>query len=202
MLKNDYSKIKIKDLKLPEQTVSDLHLNGIDTLEDLNGFTLLQLRKYVFREEDEKFEKIIPVLKRYEIPVEVVNLSLSKELTEHLKEKEIVETFDLINMKKEVYDELVADDEFFAQELDSIFKIYDVDVNALEAEEEAVLDVGEFVRQQKAKPKPKLRGSKEYSHLSVRLASPEEIRMWSYGEVLNHETINYRSLKPEDGGLF
>ncbi|MCB9498565.1 MAG: DNA-directed RNA polymerase subunit beta' [Bacillales bacterium] len=44
--------------------------------------------------------------------------------------------------------------------------------------------------------------SQKYSHLKIRLASPEEIRSWSYGEVLNHETINYRTLKPERGGLF
>jgi DNA-directed RNA polymerase subunit beta' len=36
----------------------------------------------------------------------------------------------------------------------------------------------------------------------VRLASPEEIRSWSYGEVTKPETINYRRLRPEKGGLF
>jgi len=44
--------------------------------------------------------------------------------------------------------------------------------------------------------------SQNYSHLKIRLASPEEIKSWSFGEVLNHETINYRTLKPERGGLF
>ncbi len=44
--------------------------------------------------------------------------------------------------------------------------------------------------------------SQNYSYLRIRLASPEEIKGWSYGEVLNHETINYRTLKPERGGLF
>ncbi|MCR5740994.1 MAG: hypothetical protein K6G38_00815, partial [Gammaproteobacteria bacterium] len=44
--------------------------------------------------------------------------------------------------------------------------------------------------------------SQNYSHLKIRLASPEEVGKWSYGEVLNHETINYRTLKPEKGGLF
>ena len=34
------------------------------------------------------------------------------------------------------------------------------------------------------------------------IASPEEIRSWSYGEVKKHETINYRTLKPERDGLF
>ncbi len=44
--------------------------------------------------------------------------------------------------------------------------------------------------------------SQKYSHLKIRLASPEEIRSWSYGEVKKHETINYRTLKPERDGLF
>ena len=41
-----------------------------------------------------------------------------------------------------------------------------------------------------------------YSHISIGLASPEMIREWSYGEVTKPETINYRTLKAEVGGLF
>ena len=37
---------------------------------------------------------------------------------------------------------------------------------------------------------------------SIKLASPENIRSWSFGEVKNPETINYRTFKPEKGGLF
>jgi DNA-directed RNA polymerase subunit beta' len=39
-------------------------------------------------------------------------------------------------------------------------------------------------------------------HVSIRIASPEIIRSWSKGEVKNPETINYRTFKPEKGGLF
>ena len=38
--------------------------------------------------------------------------------------------------------------------------------------------------------------------MKVGLASPETIRSWSHGEVTKPETINYRSQKPEMGGLF
>lgn len=38
--------------------------------------------------------------------------------------------------------------------------------------------------------------------LRIRLASPETVRSWSYGEVLKPETINYRRLRPEKDGLF
>jgi DNA-directed RNA polymerase subunit beta' len=36
----------------------------------------------------------------------------------------------------------------------------------------------------------------------IRLASPEELRSWSYGEVKKPETLNYRTFRPEKGGLF
>jgi DNA-directed RNA polymerase subunit beta' len=38
--------------------------------------------------------------------------------------------------------------------------------------------------------------------LRITLASPDQIRSWSSGEVTQAETINYRTLKPEPGGLF
>ncbi|MFH2063059.1 MAG: DNA-directed RNA polymerase subunit beta' [bacterium] len=42
----------------------------------------------------------------------------------------------------------------------------------------------------------------DFDAVRLKLASPEVIRGWSYGEVLNPETINYRTQKPEKGGLF
>ena len=36
----------------------------------------------------------------------------------------------------------------------------------------------------------------------IKLASPQQIRDWSYGEVKKPETINYRTLRPEKDGLF
>ena len=43
---------------------------------------------------------------------------------------------------------------------------------------------------------------KRFDCVSIGLASPETIREWSHGEVKNPETINYRTFKPEVGGLF
>ncbi|MGN6561332.1 MAG: DNA-directed RNA polymerase subunit beta' [Thermomicrobiales bacterium] len=42
----------------------------------------------------------------------------------------------------------------------------------------------------------------DFDAIRISLASPEAIRSWSYGEVTKPETINYRTLKPEHGGLF
>ena len=42
----------------------------------------------------------------------------------------------------------------------------------------------------------------DFSGLKIQLASPEEIKGWSHGEVTKPETINYRTQKPEKDGLF
>jgi DNA-directed RNA polymerase subunit beta' len=44
--------------------------------------------------------------------------------------------------------------------------------------------------------------SSDFDFIQLKVASPEEIRGWSYGEVTKPETINYRSFKPERDGLF
>jgi DNA-directed RNA polymerase subunit beta' len=42
----------------------------------------------------------------------------------------------------------------------------------------------------------------DFEALRIKIASPDIIRSWSYGEVTKPETINYRSFKPEKDGLF
>ena len=44
--------------------------------------------------------------------------------------------------------------------------------------------------------------NKEFASIKIGLASPDQIRTWSYGEVTKPETINYRTLKPERDGLY
>ncbi|MGF1276090.1 DNA-directed RNA polymerase subunit beta' [Acetobacter pasteurianus] len=41
-----------------------------------------------------------------------------------------------------------------------------------------------------------------FDQIKIQLASPEQIRSWSYGEIKKPETINYRTFKPERDGLF
>ncbi|MGL5760369.1 MAG: DNA-directed RNA polymerase subunit beta', partial [Cetobacterium sp.] len=45
-------------------------------------------------------------------------------------------------------------------------------------------------------------GIKSFEKIRIKLASPEKIEEWSYGEVTKPETINYRTLNPEMDGLF
>ncbi len=46
------------------------------------------------------------------------------------------------------------------------------------------------------------RKSDSFDQVRITVANPETIRSWSQGEVKNPETINYRTFKPEKGGLF
>src|SRR6266853_63844 len=41
-----------------------------------------------------------------------------------------------------------------------------------------------------------------FDQVGITVAAPDSIRSWSNGEVKNPETINYRTFKPEKGGLF
>ena len=51
-------------------------------------------------------------------------------------------------------------------------------------------------------PRAREQRSADFDFIQLKIASPEEIRSWSYGEVTKPETINYRSFKPERDGLF
>ena len=48
----------------------------------------------------------------------------------------------------------------------------------------------------------KMRDIQDFDSIKIKLASPDNIRAWSYGEVKKPETINYRTLRPEKDGLF
>jgi DNA-directed RNA polymerase subunit beta' len=47
-----------------------------------------------------------------------------------------------------------------------------------------------------------MREMQDFDNIMIKLASPDQIRAWSYGEVKKPETINYRTLRPEKDGLF
>ena len=51
-------------------------------------------------------------------------------------------------------------------------------------------------------PLSEIKALADFKSLTIKLASPEDIRKWSRGEVTKPETINYRTLKPEKDGLF
>ena len=44
--------------------------------------------------------------------------------------------------------------------------------------------------------------NQNFDSVKIGLASPDKIRSWSFGEVKKPDTVNYRTIKPENGGLF
>ena len=44
--------------------------------------------------------------------------------------------------------------------------------------------------------------NKDFDAIKISIASPDQIRSWSYGEVKRPDTVNYRTIKPENAGLF
>ena len=45
-------------------------------------------------------------------------------------------------------------------------------------------------------------GVQNFDSIKISIASPENIRSWSFGEIKKPEPINYRTFKPEKDGLF
>src|SRR5690606_35936686 len=64
---------------------------------------------------------------------------------------------------------------------------------------EAVSNVVNLRSNSPAKPDERV---VDFESLKVSLASPEQMKEWSYGEVTKAETINYRTQRAEKGGLF
>ena len=49
---------------------------------------------------------------------------------------------------------------------------------------------------------PPVKKTEDFDLIRISIASPEQIRAWSHGEIKKPETINYRTFKPEGDGLF
>ena len=198
--------LHVESLKLSEEALKALKLSGIDQLEDFNTFNLKELNLLL----GDSFEEIKSVLRRYQLPRDIENLNLSDETVEILKSANIFDLIQFLEFDRQNLYRLFADDGLLRQEINQLLELYGFDplkeqapqaYIAEEEEEIEEIDIQERISQH-VQPIRKGYGSRTYSHLKIRLASPEEIRQWSYGEVKTHETINYRTSKPEEGGLF
>lgn len=202
--------LHVESLKLSEDALKALKLSGIDQLEDFNTFNLKELNMLL----GESFEEIKSILRRYALPRNLDNLNLSDESVEILRNAHIQDLKEFLEFDRHTLYHLFEEDAILRQEINNILELYGFDalkehVHEIEAElipeeeAEAFLDIDLSERiHRHVQPVRKGYGSRTYSHLKIRLASPDEIRQWSYGEVKTHETINYRTSKPEEGGLF
>ncbi|VEU80199.1 DNA-directed RNA polymerase subunit beta' [Haploplasma axanthum] len=207
----DVLNTKVENLKLSTPVLDKLKLSGIDRLDDFNTFTLKELKMLL----GETFTEVTKVLREYYLPSNLENLNLSSETLEILKNSRIDDLEILLNYDKRTLYDLFKEDSVLLQEINELLETYGFDrlVEFVEGEvayhieddnkEISALDIDLKQRINiEVEPLRKGYGSRSYTHFKIRLASPNEIRQWSYGEVMNHETINYRTSKPEVGGLF
>jgi len=202
--------LHVESLKLSEEALKALKLSGIDQLEDFNTFNLKELNMLL----GDSFEEIKTILRRYALPRNLENLNVSDEIVQILKGANIHDLKEFLEFDRHALYHLFEEDAILRQDVNNILELYGFDplkehVHQVEAEvipddlKEAALDIDLSERiHRHVQPVRKGYGSRTYSHLKIRLASPDEIRQWSYGEVKTHETINYRTSKPEEGGLF
>jgi DNA-directed RNA polymerase subunit beta' len=203
--------LRVETLKLSEAALQKLKISGIDQLEDFNTFNIKELKQLL----SDQFDEILSVLRKYHLPRQVENLSLSKESQEVLQHAGIHDLKEFLNFDRTTLYQLFSDDELLLEEINQLLVLYGVD-QLKQVEKSLEADVVEEIEGQKdvseidiekriqkhVEPIRKGYGSRTFSHLKIRIASPDEIRQWSYGEVKTHETINYRTSKPERGGLF
>src|SRR5690606_15806292 len=204
--------LPVEQLKLSQKALERLKLSGIDRLEDFNTFNVKELQSLL----SDSFEEVLPTLVFYKLPRKVTDLSLSSDAVSVLETAGIKDLEVLLKYDKHALYHIFDKDEFLLKEINDLLELYgeealadsehdhhEVEVNF---EEEfrpiSVKDDVESRIQTKVQQIRKGYGSRTFTHFKIRLASPEEIRNWSYGEVVNHETINYRTSKPEPGGLF
>ena len=205
--------LKVSTLKLSENSLTQLKLSGIEQLEDFNTFSLKELKMLL----GESFEEISSVLRRYTLPRDLNGFELSEESIQILKKAKVNDLVDLISFDRHTLYYLFEEDEILRKEINDILSFYGYDELTKPSNEivnqSSTIDIDSRIsEQQKIDVQSRINnsrivdqkvyGSKTFSHLKIRLASPDEIKQWSYGEVRTHETINYRTSKPEEGGLF
>ncbi|MGA0448058.1 MAG: DNA-directed RNA polymerase subunit beta' [Candidatus Phytoplasma pyri] len=179
-------KIKIKNINISERIINKLKLLGINYLEEFNIFNLNDLKNLL----KEDFSSIIPILKQYSLPSDFKNLHLEQLVIEKLYDNGITDFSSLILTSKEVLGKIFYNDLDAIENLNNLFILYEIDTIKFSSQSDLLSN------------SKKNNSNRNYKHFKIRLSSSDEIRQWSYGEIVNYETINYRTSKPEIGGLF
>lgn len=194
-------KMKLEDLSISKRLLEGLNLIGISYLSDFNSYTLEDLRSLLAQEF---LDEIIPLLKKYFLPENLSSLNLKDEAIQFLIENNIYNCQNILQTDRTLLWNLVKTNSFYIEQINDVLafyheKFFDDIIKEEKTSKTFSSIVDPSTRQHKLK---KNYGSREYEYFKIRLASPNEIRQWSYGEIVNYETINYRTAKPEIGGLF
>jgi len=192
--------VLISTLKVSQDLKDACSLKGIDTLADFNTYDIKDI-KNMFSDEP-FYDELRQLLAQHFLPTNITNLHLSEELVSFFERTLNIKTLEALAKYDHHALMQMMDDVFLEKEINDLYDFYGYEKSYVpdeEPEENKVIDI-------KSAPivdnTPKGYGSRHYTHFKVRIASPDEIRQWSYGEVKSHETINYRTAKPEPEGLF
>lgn len=207
--------IKIEEFNVKQVTLETLKSIGINFLKDFNSYTLKDLKSLLNKD---CFLDIIPILKDNCLPENLENLNLTENIILTLYKNKIKTCRDLLEADPHfIYYLFKNEDSSYWQNIKDFFILYErnfkikqdylEEINQLNSEtkkNDSLEPTNNSFNQQNNKQSSfdKKYGNREYEYFKIRLASPDEIEKWSYGEIVNYETINYRTAKPEMGGLF
>ena len=106
--------------------------------------------------------------------------------------------------RNNVYNAIVGGNQTFDVTLPESFRVLGREIRSLGLDFYGVnyLDRGRTQRVEILKARGDKEQTPNFDGLQIKIASPEDIRRWSNGEVKKPETINYRTFKPERDGLF
>lgn len=106
--------------------------------------------------------------------------------------------------RNNVYNAIVSGNQTFDVTLPESFRVLGREIRSLGLDFHGVnyLDRGRTQRVEILKARGDKEQTPNFDGLQIKIASPEDIRRWSNGEVKKPETINYRTFKPERDGLF
>ncbi|MDV3205428.1 MAG: DNA-directed RNA polymerase subunit beta' [Weeping tea tree witches'-broom phytoplasma] len=200
--------IKIEDLSLSSEIIKNLKLIGINILLDFNNYTLNDLKSLLTKET---FAEVLSlILQKHFLPQPLNNLNLNRDTINILFNNNITDCQSLMQMDKALLLQLFQDKPVNLTEIKNLFILYHINWDEKKLQEfthetEQRITTQMNLSDEECKIKSsftKEYGNREYDYFKIRLSSPHEIRQRSYGEVINYETINYRTAKPEIGGLF
>ncbi|MDV3167793.1 MAG: DNA-directed RNA polymerase subunit beta' [Candidatus Phytoplasma stylosanthis] len=193
--------IKIEDLLISDSTLKSLHSIEINFLKDFNSYNLKELKSLL---NEDCFLEIIPILKKYYLPESLENLDLEPNTIPILLENKIINCRVLLETDLDFLFHLFENkNPIYYKSIENLFYLYNYESKEDKKDKKNIQEDTFFAKSpSKMFFSDKKYGSREYEYFKIRLASPHEIRQWSYGEIVNYETINYRTAKPEFGGLF
>ncbi|MDO8059053.1 DNA-directed RNA polymerase subunit beta' ['Crotalaria aegyptiaca' phytoplasma] len=204
--------MKIEDFTLTKRTLKNLKSIGINSLNDINNYHLNELVSLL---NEESFREFIVILKKYGLPESLNNLNLNQEVLDILCQNNIFNCFSLLTTDKDVLLKLFSYNHSHQDLVMNILNLYNGSKNNFNQKiDNSVADIEDIVLKNENNENESAsswiidkaifanNSNREYDYFKIRLSSPHEIRQKSYGEVVNYETINYRTAKPEKGGLF